>query len=60
MILETCKRGWHWNRVVMRVNRDRTGHKHTEEWHVCRACGYERKHRTARIVAETDEMRGHR
>lgn len=54
MKLETCRRGKHVNRIVMRVHRDTTGHKHHEEWHVCRFCKHERKHRTVRVVSELD------
>jgi hypothetical protein len=52
MKLETCKRGKHVNRIVMRVHRDHTGHKHQQEWHVCRFCKHERMHRTVRIEIE--------
>jgi hypothetical protein len=58
MKLETCRRGVHVNRMVMRVNRDLHGNLHREEWHVCRFCKREVKHRTVRVVAEADAMRG--
>lgn len=54
MKLETCRRGKHVNRIVTRVSRDLRGNKHTEEWHVCRFCKHERKHRTTRVVAQED------
>lgn len=59
-MLETCRRGKHVNRIAVRVHRDTTGHKHTQEWHVCRFCKHERMHRTTRVVAEADAMRGRR
>jgi hypothetical protein len=59
-MLETCRRGKHVNRMVMRVNRDTTGHKHHEEWHICRFCKHERRHRVVRIVSEADAIRGRR
>ena len=54
MILETCRRGKHVNRIVIRVTRDRNGNKHTEEWHVCRFCKNERKHGVRRVVDQQD------
>lgn len=54
MKLETCKRGVHVNRMVVRISRDLWGNKHTEEWHVCRFCKHERKHRTRRVVGQED------
>lgn len=56
MILETCRRGKHVNRMVMRVSRDRHGNRHTEEWHVCRFCKHERKHRITKVVGQEDTL----
>ena len=60
MKLETCRRGKHVNRQDIRVTRDNIGHVRREEWHVCRFCQHERKHRTVRVVAEVDAIRGMR
>jgi hypothetical protein len=27
-----------------------------EEWHVCRFCKHERKHRTARVIGQEDTL----
>lgn len=55
VILETCRRGKHVNRIVMRAHRDRTGHLHQQEWHVCRFCKHERMHATRRVVPERNQ-----
>jgi hypothetical protein len=54
MKLETCKRGLHVNRIEMRVDIDRHGNRHTEEWHVCRLCGHDRKHATRKVIPAQD------
>ena len=54
MILETCRRGKHVNRIVIRVARDNHGNRRTEEWHVCRFCKHERKHATRKVIAQED------
>jgi hypothetical protein len=54
MKLETCRRGQHVNRIEMRVDIDRHGNRHTEEWHVCRFCAYNRKHATRRVIPQAD------
>ena len=54
MKLETCRRGLHVNRIEMRVDLDRHGKRHTEEWHICRLCGYDRKHATRRVIPQAD------
>ena len=56
MKLETCKRGAHVNRIAVRISRDRHGNRHTEEWHVCRFCKREVKHRVTRVVGQEDTM----
>jgi hypothetical protein len=55
MILETCRRGSHVNRIVMRQHRDLRGNLHREEWHVCRFCKAERKHRT-KVIGQEDVL----
>jgi hypothetical protein len=52
VILETCRRGKHVNRIVMRDFRDPLGYVRKEEWHVCRFCNHERFHRTTKVIAE--------
>jgi hypothetical protein len=56
MKLETCRRGVHVNRMVMRVSRNLRGDKHHEEWHVCRFCKHERKHRTVKVIGQEDTL----
>ena len=56
MILETCKRGAHVNRMVMRQHRDNHGNLVREEWHVCRFCKHERKHRTVKVIGQEDTL----
>lgn len=59
-MLETCRRGKHVNRMVMRVGRDRFDNRVTEEWHVCRFCKHERKHATRQIIPADEFLRGRR
>lgn len=56
MKLETCKRGAHVNRIVNRVSRNLRGDKHLEEWHVCRFCEREVKHRTVKVIGQEDTL----
>jgi hypothetical protein len=56
MRLETCKRGVHVNRIVNRVSRNLRGDKHLEEWHVCRFCKRELKHRTVKVIGQEDTL----
>ena len=57
MILETCRRGAHVNRIEMRVEMDRFGNKRLDEWHVCRMCRHERRHATRRVIAQDEATR---
>lgn len=60
MKLETCRRGMHVNRIEMRNRMTATNHRVTEEWHVCRFCGHERRHATRRVSHAFDVLRGQR
>ncbi len=40
MRLETCRRGLHMTRTEMRIEMDKHGNKHRDEWVVCRFCGH--------------------
>ena len=57
MILETCRRGQHVNRIEMRVGHDRFGNKVRDEWHVCRLCKHERRYATRRVIAQDEATR---
>lgn len=57
MRLQTCKRGMHVYRMELRAFWDERG-KHIQEWHVCRFCKHERKHKTQKVVNEYEALRG--
>ena len=57
MKLQTCKQGLHVNRAELRQHTDLHGNHHVTEWHVCRFCARERKHRTVRVRSDFESIR---
>ncbi len=54
MTLETCRRGLHMTRTEMRIEIDRHGNKHRDEWQVCRFCGDDRWIATRKVIPAQD------